>query len=158
MPEAFEVSGLQDLARLSSALRAAGEQGKGLRRELTSGLTRETKETRAEMRAAILPGLPKRGGLAADVLRSTRFTSSVSTGRDPAVRIRARGKRSIRRMNDYGVVRHPIFGKRDVWVSQTHGVRLGLFSKPFKAARPALQRAAVQAIARTRAEIYRRIG
>jgi hypothetical protein len=152
-----EVVGLEDLARLSRAMRAAGEQGKGLKRELRSSLTRETKQTRADMRKAIISGLPQSGGLAADVQRSTRFTSKVSTGGATlGVRIQARGKRSIRRMNNSGSVRHRVFG-RDVWVTQTAGIEKGFLDKPFEKSRPALQQAVVQAIARVRAQIYRSV-
>lgn len=151
----FEVRGTEDLVRLSRALKAAGEGGKGLRRELRSGLNRETKETRAEMRAAILPALPSRGGLAADVHRSTRLTTTAATGSNAGVRIRARGRRSIRRMNDAGSFRHPVFGNRDVWVTQS--VKRGFLNEPFQKSRPELQRAIVATIDRVRSQIYRSV-
>jgi hypothetical protein len=154
----IEVVGLESLARLSRAMREAGEQGKGLKRELRSGLTRETKQTRADMRKAIAPALPQSGGLAADVQRSTRFTSSVSLGANPSVRIKARSKRSIRRMNLRGSFRHPVFGRRDTWVTQIAGPPApGFLDKPFQQSRPALQRAVLSAITRARANIYRSI-
>jgi hypothetical protein len=152
MTRFIEIRGTNDLARLSTALRAAGEQGKGLKRELSSSLNRETKQTRKDMRAAILPGLPQSGGLAADVQRSTRFSTKVSTGRNVGVTIKARGRRSIRRMNTSGSVRHRVFG-RGPWVTQTAGIEKGFLDKPFEESRPALQRAIVQAIARIRAKI-----
>lgn len=153
MPEDIEITGLENLARLSRAMRSAGEQGKGLKRELRTSLTRETKQTRANMRKAIAPALPQRGGLAADVLRSTRFTSTLSTGGDLGVRIKARGRRSIRRMNATGTWRHPVFGRRDTWVTQ-YGPRLPRFlDKPFESSRPQLQYAVSQAIARVRSQI-----
>jgi hypothetical protein len=151
-----EVIGLESLARLSRAMREAGEQGKGLNRQLRSSLTRETKQTRAQMRKAILPGLPQRGGLAADVLSSTRFTSSVALGANPGVRIKARGRRSIGRMNRRGSFRHPVFGNTDVWVTQISGKPVpGFLDKPFEQARPELQRAVLNAITRVRSQIYR---
>jgi hypothetical protein len=152
----LEVRGLDQLAHLSHAMRAAGEQGKGLKRELGKELNRETKQTRKDMRAAIVPGLPQRGGLAADVLRSTRFTTSVSTGENVGVRIRATSKRSIRRMNATGAFRHPVFGRRDTWVTQIAGKPdKGFLDKPFIAAKPDLQRAVLVAIARIRDDLYR---
>lgn len=158
MPKDVEVVGLESLARLSRALRDAGEQGKGLKRELTSNLNRETKQTRADMRKAVSPALPQRGGLAKDVLRSTRFTTSVATGRDPGVRIKARGKRSIRRMNRTGSFRHPVFGKRDTWVTQKATVRLKNFlDRPFEKSKPELQQAVLRAVTKTRAKIDRSI-
>jgi hypothetical protein len=153
----IDIRGLEDLARLSRALRAAGDQGKGLKRELSSGINRETKQTRKEMRAAILPALPKSGGLAADVQRSTRFTTTVRTGGGSAgVSIKARGKRSIRRMNTSGTVRHRVFG-RGPWVTQTAGIEKGFLDKPFEESRPRLQRAVVRAVAATASKIYRSV-
>lgn len=134
-------------------MREAGEQGKGLKRELRSSLVRETKPVRAEMRQAIAPALPKRGGLAADVQGSTRFTAAVGTTANPSVRIKARGRRSIRRMNATGTFRHPVFGRRDTWVTQ-YAPRLPRFlDKPFEGSRPELQYAVTQAIARVEAKI-----
>lgn len=158
MPRDIEVRGLDDLARLAPAMRAAGEQGKGLRRQLNSSLNAETKPTRIAMRAGIVPGLPKSGGLAADVLKSTRFSTSIRTAPGSAgVSIRARGRRSIRRMNDRGSVRHPIWGRRSAWVTQTKGLHLGFLTKPFQKSAPRVQQAVLSAIARVRDQIYRSV-
>jgi hypothetical protein len=153
----IEVTGLDSLARLSRAMREAGGQGKGLKRELRTGLNRETKVTRANMRKAIAPALPKSGGLAADVARSTRFTTRIGTGSSVSVQIKARGKRSIRRMNATGTWRHPVFGRRDTWVNQYDRRLPGFLDKPFEASRPQLQYGVAQAIARIQANIYRSI-
>lgn len=163
MTSDVELRGLEDLARLSRALREAGEQGKGLKRELSSSINRETKQTRKEMRGAIAPSLPTRGGLAADVQRSTRFTTSVSTsGGNVGVRIKARGKRSIRRMNATGTFRHPVYGGKrrgggTGWVTQSAGVTKGFLDKPFEKSRPQLRTAVLTTIARVRSHIYRSI-
>lgn len=157
MTDDFEIRHLEDLARVSRAMRAAGTEGKGLRRELYAGLNRATKPVRADMRAAIQPALPQSGGLAADVQRTTRFTTTTSTGaKSLGVRIRARGKRSIRRMNATGSVRHRVFG-RDVWVTQTAGIEKGFLDKPFEKARPVVRVEVMAAIVHIRASIYRSI-
>jgi glycerol-3-phosphate O-acyltransferase len=158
MPSDIEIRGLQDLARLSHALREAGDEGKGLKRELYKGLNRETKQVRKEMRDAIGPALPHRGGLADEVQRTTRFTMTVnSSAANIGVRIRARGKHAIRRMNNTGTFRHPVFGNRDVWVNQSAGVEKDFLDKPFEKSRPELRNAVLLTIARTRAQIYRSI-
>ena len=157
MPRDVEIYGLASLDQLSRALRSAGVEGKGLRREIVSSLNAETKETRKEMRAAILPALPQSGGLAADVQRSTRITTSVATGGNPGVRIKARGKRSIRRMNRTGTFRRPVFGRREVWVSQFQPGLANFLERPFVQSRPELQQAVLAAITRARAKIYRSI-
>lgn len=148
MPSDVELRGLDDLARLTRNLKAAGEQGKGLKRELTKSLNAETKQTRKDMRAAIPLALPKRGGLAADVLRSTRFSTSVSTsGANVGVRIKARGRRGIRRMNTTGSLRHPVFGSK-TWVTQTAGIEKGFLDRPFEKSRPEMRVAVLRAITR----------
>lgn len=157
MPSDIEVVGLESLARLSRAMREAGEQGRGIKRELRSSLNRETKQTRAEMRKAIAPALPQRGGLAADVLRSTRFTTTLGSSSNPSVTIRARGRRSIRRMNATGTFRHPVFGRRDVWVNQYARSLPRFLDKPFEQSRPDLQQAVLGAIERVRSQIYRSV-
>lgn len=157
MPEDIEVIGLESLARLSRAMREAGGQGAGLKKELRSSLNRETKVTRADMRKAIAPALPRRGGLAAEVAGSTRFTTKVGTGNSVSVQIKARGKRSIRRMNASGSWRHPVFGRRDVWVNQYFRRLPGFLDKPFEESRPQLQQGVLDAIARIQAKINRSI-
>jgi hypothetical protein len=157
MPNDVEIVGLESLARLSRAMREAGEQGKGIKREIRTSLNRETKKTRADMRKAISPALPQSGGLAADVLRSTRFTTQLGSASNPSVSIRARGRRSIRRMNASGSFRHPVFGRRDVWVNQFVPGLAGFLDKPFEASRPDLQYAVTQALARVRSQIYRSV-
>lgn len=158
MPNSIDVVGVESLARLSRAMHEAGERGGGMRRELTKGLAKESAPIRKEMRAAIVPALPKRGGLAADVLRSTRFTSTVSTGSTPSVRIKVRSKRSVRRMNATGSFRHPVFGRRDKWVTQRPTVALKDFlDRPFEKAKPGLQQAVLAAITRVRGNLNRSI-
>lgn len=151
----IEVRGLDDLARLSHAMRGMGETQ--LRRELRSGLTQATKPVRAQMRQGIVPALPKSGGLAVDVLKSTRFTTTASTANTSklGVRIRATGRRSIRRMNATGTFRHPVWGRTTVWVTQRVGDLRGFLDRPFEASRPQVQAAVWAAIARVRDKINR---
>lgn len=151
----FEVRGVENLARLSRAFREAGEQGKGLRRELRSGINKETKKIRADMRAgmSVGPALPSRGGLARDIQSNTRFATAISNS---GVRIKVRSKRSIRRMNATGTFRHPVFGDRAKWVTQSAGVSKGFLDRPFEKSRPGVQKAILAAIDRIRAQVYRR--
>lgn len=155
MPNEFDVVGLQTLTRLSRDLRAAGEQGKGLKRELTRTISAATKATRTDMRNALRTGLPSTGGLADEVVGSTRFSTTTSLGsQSVGVRINARGRRSIRRMNATGAFRHPVFGRREIWVTQIAGPPAkGFLDRPFEASKPELQQAALVAIGRIRAQL-----
>lgn len=153
----LELRGLSDLEQVARALKAAGgDEAKGLRRELYRSLNGATKGIRAEMKNNIGELLPRAGGLANDVQRTTRFaTLSRLSGESVGVRIRARGKRSIRTMNATGTLRHPVFGNRDVWVTQQ--VPKGFLDDPVEKAKPELRRAVVEAIGRVRDHIYRSV-
>lgn len=151
-----EDAGLEDLVHVADALKAAGEQGKGLTRELRKELNRSTKPLRGQMADAIGDSLPRGGGLAADVQRNTRIATTLTTSsRSLGVRIRARSKRSIRRMNATGTVRHPVFGNREVFVTQR--VAKGFLDEPFERARPDLRRAVQASIEHVRDQIYRSV-
>lgn len=153
-----EVRGLDDLQKVTKALRAAGDQGKGLKKEFYAGLNRATKEVRADMKANIPGALPSRGGLADEVARTTSLTTSATgSGRNPGVRIRARGRRAIARMNRTGSFRHPVFGNKNVWVEQTAGVTKGFLDEPFEKSKPHLQDAVIDAIAAVARMIDRRV-
>lgn len=152
-----EVHGLDDLQALTKALRAAGDQGKGFKRELYRGLNSATKETRADMKAAIPASLPSRGGLAAEVHRTASLTTStIGGGRNVGVRIKARGKRNLRLMNS-GVVRRPLFGNKQFWFSQTAGVRKGFLDDPFEKNKPEVRDAVLEAIQSVARMIDRRV-
>jgi len=158
---AFEVRGTDDLAKLGRAFKAAGTGGKGLRRELSSGLNRATKQTRRDLKAAIPGALPRRGGLAAEVARTATVTTATSTsGAKVGVRIRAkrRGSKgpSLRRMNA-GVVRHPVYGNPKAWVTQTAGVKRGFLTLAFARSKPTVKREVVDVIQSVRSKIYRRV-
>lgn len=152
----IEIRGAEDLARLTRALRVAGEQGKGLNKEFRKSVLAETKKIRRDMAAGMKvgPALPSRGGLAADIQATTTFRASVTAR---GVRVVARGKRSIRRMNATGTFRHPVFGDRGTWVEQKAGVSKGFLDRPFERSKPGVQKAILAAIERTQTKIDRSI-
>jgi hypothetical protein len=156
-----EVRGLDDLEALTRALKAAGDSGTGLRRELYAGLNRATKHTREQMKKAIPGALPTSGGLAAEVASTASFTATATgSGANTGVRIkgRRRGRKgsSLARMNA-GVVRHPVFGNRSVWVDQTAGVTKGFLDEEFQQDKPELRDAVIEVIQSVRAQIYRKV-
>jgi uncharacterized protein YbjQ (UPF0145 family) len=113
------VRGADDLARVAKRLRETGD--KELKRELYRGLQRATKPLKANAQKAAGAQLPQSGGLAAIVARS-RLTTKVLTGKNPAVKIVAKGTAVT---TDKGFVRHPVFG--GAWVTQK--VQGGWFSE-----------------------------
>lgn len=154
----FELRGVNDLTQLAAALKQAGDPGRGLRRELSSSLNRETKHTRAELKGSF-GALPSSGGLARLVESSALFSTSTTTGAATAgvrIRGRRRGVRgpSLRRLNA-GVLKHPVFGNRSVWAEQS--VAKGFLDEAFQGDKPELQKAVIRAIQSVRSKIYRKV-
>ena len=110
---------------------------KDLARELSKGLNRATKDLKADAKAEAGRRLPQRGGLAARVA-GAKLSTRRRSGRNPGVRIQAAGMAQLSGM-DAGQVKHPVFGNRDVWVTQQ--IAGGWFSDPMEAGGPAVARA-----------------
>jgi len=126
----FEVRGAEDIDRLVKALRTHAD-AKALRKELYAGLNRVSKDVRGEMKEAIPATLPQRGGLAAKVQATTRFTTSAKSGRNAGITIWARNKSHDIRTLTGKRLRHPVWGNRDRWVNQTAGVEPAVFMGAF---------------------------
>lgn len=155
-----EVRGLDDLANLARALKAAGDEGKGLRKELYSGLNRATKPIRTDMNAAVPPTFPEGGGLAALMAKRARFSNSIRTSPGGVgVRLAARGKgrRTLQTAIQDGTIRHPVFGNRKVWVTQSAGVEGGRPEEAFDKGEPIAKREVLRAISDVRNKIYRSV-
>lgn len=126
MPVDISIEGADELARVGRQLRQVAD--KELRKELLAGLNRATKPLKESAKRSAQTSLPRRGGLAAKVAGSRFATRSRLSGRDPSVRITAKGM-DLRSL-DTGSLRHPVFGNRKVWVTQR--VARGWFSKPIE--------------------------
>lgn len=93
--------------------------------------------------------LPKRGGLN-EWVASTPVGVRVTTGaRSAGVRLVQTKKgrtrpHDLRRMNDQGLVRHPVFGNAKVWVEQD--VPKGFWDGPLLAMRPEVTAAMLEAM------------
>ena len=136
------IKGADQLGDLARALRAAGDSGKGLKRELYRGLNRATKPLKAEARENAASRLPQSGGLAAQVAKS-RLTTKILTGRNPGVAIAGKSG-SAAATTDRGFVKHPVFG-RTPWVTQQVS-GAGWFTDTMKSAAPTVRKELVQAI------------
>jgi hypothetical protein len=129
MPFELRVTGTEKLAETGKALRQAGLQGKGLRRELYKSVNRATKPLKQEAKAEARKVLPKRGKLNQLVSRSNLSTKTKLTGSQVGVKITAKKTEHIDRI-DQGSVRHPLFGNRRHWYGQK--VREGWFTRPME--------------------------
>lgn len=133
---------------LSARLREAGDEGKGLRRELYKAISQAARPLAAEMKNPghlrdYLPD-PYADILATDLA----VTTSKSTGRNPGVAIRAKGRRKKRKVIqlDAGILSHPVFGNREVWRTQTSHVKSGFFTDPAERAAPEIRRQVLEAM------------
>lgn len=145
----LSIKGTDELGDLAKALRAAGDSGKGLKRELYRGMNRATKPLRAEAQKAAASRLPQSGGLAARVAK-TKMTTRILTGRNPGVSIQPKGTALS---TDRGYVKHPVFGNKGRWVTQT--VEGGWFSDTMRGAAPSVRKELIQAMSDVADQIKR---
>jgi hypothetical protein len=152
--------GGDDLRNLAARLRAAGSEGKGLRRSLLAALGDAAKPIADDIASAsnLAEHLPDRyAAILADDLTVT--VTRRLTG-DPQVTVTARGKEKKRKVAilEQGRISHPVYprGPRRKWNwsnNQTGGMRPGFFSDPAKAAAPDVRDKVMQALEDTARQI-----
>ena len=145
----FSVRGAEQLVRLSRKLKAVGD--KDLSREVRAGLREATTPVKAAIREYAESNLPRRGGLNQVMARSRISTQIRGSGRSPGVRLTSK---SHDPRIDRGRLRHPVFGNRQVWVTQR--VDPGWFTKPASRAAPRAQGALIIAMRRIEKELESR--
>lgn len=152
MGEGAAAVSAEDFVKLSKALKAAGRTE--MRKELNKGLREAVKPLIKETRAEARRVLPQRGGYAALVARAPQRVQVRTGDKTAGVRlIVARDKSSARRAN-LGVIRHPVFGNREVWVDQRLAVD-GWFDVPTQNAKPRITAAAKAAMQKVADDIVR---
>ena len=159
MPD-VEVRGQYQLRLLSARLREAGEEGKGLRRNLQKQIREAAKPLAAEISNVehLKPYMPDRYAvvLAEDLgVRAANFFS-----KNPRVEIRAKAKQHKRKvvMLDAGRINHPVYaeGERKFWRwsnAQTGGMKAGFFTDAVKKAAPQIRDKVLQAMTETARQI-----
>lgn len=138
------------MAALSKRLRAAGEAGKGLRRELMAAIQRSTKDVKGDVERSWASRMPHRGGLSQRPLKLT--TRTRGGGQRVGVRIvsASRDGYSLGAI-DRGRVKHPVFGNRRAWA--TTSVEPGIITEPQEQSAPLVRDAIVRALS----DINRRV-
>lgn len=147
-----EIRGADDIDALVKRIRTHADS-KALRKEMFQGLNRVTKHMRGEMKEAIPAALPSRGGLSALIQRDTRMSTSAKSGKYAGVTIWAKSRKHDIRTLTGRRLRHPVFGNRGKWVTQTAGVDPAVFTAKFEDQKPDVQRA----IVRVMEEIARKV-
>lgn len=142
-----------DLALLGRRLKTADKQ---LRKDLLKEIRTEGKPTVDDVKASARSSLPQRGGLAARVASQSYGVRTRMSGRSAGVRIQGTGRtvRGLRQL-DAGTLRHPVFGDRSTWVSQS--VEPGYFTKPIEEDLPRFRKAVEDAMEQTARAIVRGI-
>lgn len=141
--------GPYQLRVLSARLRESTE-GQALRREFSKAVSESVKPFAAEIKDAghLADYMPNR--YAAVLAGDLSVTTSKSTGRNPGISIRARGRRHRRKVTqlDSGVLAHPVFGDRERWEYQTSHVKAGFFTEPAERAAPEIRKRVGEAMHR----------
>lgn len=139
----IEVRGAEQLAAVSRRLRAAGTQGKGLRKELLAAIQRSTKQTKQDVADNWRQNAPHRGGLSERPLRLV--TRTRAGGQQVGVRIVSSSRDGYNLGSfDRGVVRHPVWGNKKAWAVTK--IRPGLITEPQEASAPDVREQIVRAI------------
>ena len=137
----FEVRGAQDFAKLARSLKSAGRVA--LRKDLVKGGLRGAMPLIPNPRLGALPARPQAGGLAKRVAKAPQRVQVRTGAQTAGVRMVVGKSNSGARGADRGVVRHPVFGNREVWASQR--VLPGWYSRTIERNRrkvlPALEKA-----------------
>jgi hypothetical protein len=124
----FRIRGAGEFERIARDLKSVD-----VRREIQDALDRAGDQLIADARESAASTLPSRGGLAARVAGASfeaRVRAATST---VTARITAKdspGRSVDLKALDDGVVRHPVYGNRTAWATQS--VSRGWFSKPVR--------------------------
>lgn len=148
--------GSAQLNALGARLKAAGTEGRGLRKELEKALTEAARPVAEKVTSAshLMPYLPDRY---AEVLAADLGWHVISVfGSDPRVQLRVepvKHRRKIRMLNN-GLINHPVYPqglrKRWHWQSrQTAGMRPGFFDDACRDAAPDVRDRVMEALAET---------
>lgn len=144
MPD-IEVRGAEDIDQLVKAIREHAD-AKALRKELYAGLNRATKNIRGELIEVIPAALPNRGGLADLMKAKARSRTTAKAGKWAGVSMRFESKGHDIRTLTGKRLRHPVFGNRSRWVTQTAGVEPSVFLAKFEEQTPRLQDAVLRVL------------
>jgi len=126
MPLSFTIEA-DDLARLAKILKQE-ENGKELRKELSANLRRASEPARDAARSNIMQmstgGLPHEGEPLREAIARRIVTEARLTGRSTGAKVKVKRKgmprgfeHAAKRTNRQNW-RHPVFGNRNVWVTQ----------------------------------------
>ena len=146
--------GARELETVARRMKAVGRGD--LRKELLKGIRVAAKPAVQDVKASARANLPRRGGLADQVARSSFGVRTRLTGNSAGVRIAgtSRSVKSLRAINE-GRLRHPVFGNRKVWREQR--LEPGFFTDPIEKRAPEIRRGIQQVMTKIANDVERGI-
>jgi hypothetical protein len=149
----LEIRGGEDFQKFANALREAAD--KELNKAVGKALREVAKPMGERVVRAGADRMPRRGGMAA-LVSAARVGVRFSKGRNPGVQLQLsdKSKHDLRSL-DRGILRHPVFGDRQVWRSQK--VPADAFSDEFAKEAPDAAQAALKAMQKVADDISRRV-
>ena len=142
-----------ELGELARGLRQAGDTD--LLGEIQDAIKHAAGPIPDAIRGELRPRLPDRYAdvLNADLAIGIQTRTGVSTaGVNVVARPRKVQRRRIRRLDEEGILAHPLFGNRRRWLSQP--VRPGFFTDPAEAAAPRVRDEIEAALERVKEKIW----
>ena len=151
---ASRVTGQAQLRAVEARLSAAGPR---LSKENAQALAKVAPDIARHIRAEVPFHLPRRNGYAAELDGDLEFQANIKVGRGMTLTVWANGKRERRDVPaiNRGVLRHPVFGNRQVWVAQRAGVRRGFVDDGIRKSEPLIVRSIRTAAEKVAKEIVR---
>ena len=137
----LNVHGANRLAAVAKRLKETGD--KDLRKELYRGIQRAGKPLREATKASAREHLPRKGGLNELIARS-RYSMKTRSGENPTVQFVAARKGIDMKAIERGRLRHPVFGNRKNWVTQT--IAGGFFARATQDAIPEVRKEVVKVL------------
>lgn len=142
----LNVRGTHELKRVGELMKDAPQD---MRREMFRGINRATKEPRRQTLQELSERLPDAGGASAAIRKDTKLnTKRNMRGRNVGIRIIAKSPRTVQRMNNQGVLRHPLFGNRSRWFNQNVSGLQGWFDEPLQRSAPQVRQEILEALDR----------
>lgn len=130
----LSVDGADKFAAVAKTLKQAGD--KDLKKELRAAIASAVEPMTDEVRDQVAQYLPTRyAPLLADSLKTRQSWRTSGSTIGLVLTGSAKGRRQRRHVQaiNAGVLRHPVFGNRNVWVAQP--VRRGFWDEPMTAAK-----------------------
>ena len=151
--------GADQLEDLGRALKHADKQ---LKKDMLRAFREAGKPVVKDIKARAGDSLPASGGFASRVARSTIGVRTRLSGKSTGIRIQASGKKgattaTIKGLDESGEWRHPVWGNRSVWVSQSAAGAIGWFSEPIEDNEGRLRSELLDAMDRTAEAIARSV-